>query len=49
MAEMEAQGKLKTINFTERDQLIAAATPVLKAYFKELGQSALYDAIQAVK
>ena len=49
MAEMESQGKLKTINFTERDQLIKAAKPVLKAYFKELGQSALYDAIQAVK
>ena len=49
MNEMEAQGKLKTINFTERDQLIAAAKPVLKAYFKELGQSGLYDAIQAVK
>ena len=49
MDEMESQGKLKTINFTERDQLIAAAKPVLKAYFKELGQSGLYDAIQAVK
>ena len=49
MDEMEAQGKLKTINFTERDQLIAAAKPVLKAYFKELGQSGLYDAIQAIK
>ena len=49
MAEMEAQGKLKTINFTERDKLITAAKPVLKAYFKDLGQSSLYDAIQAVK
>lgn len=49
MAEMEAQGKLKTVVFTEREKLIAAATPVLKEYFEDLGQSALYDAIQAVK
>ena len=49
MAEMQAQGKLKTVTFTERDKLIAAATPVLKEYFESLGQTALYDAIQAVK
>jgi len=49
MAEMQSQGKLKTVVFTERAKLIAAATPVLKEYFKGLGQSALYDAIQAVK
>ena len=49
MAEMESQGKLKTINFTEREKLIAAATPVLIQYFKDLGQSALYNAIQAVQ
>ncbi len=49
MAEMESQGKLKTINFTEREKLIAAATPVLIQYFKDLGQSALYNAIQDVQ
>jgi TRAP-type C4-dicarboxylate transport system substrate-binding protein len=49
MAEMESQGKLKTVTFTERAKLIAAATPVLKKYFDSLDQSALYDAIQAVK
>ena len=49
MAEMESQGKLKTINFTEREKLIAAATPVLIQYFKDLGQSALYNAIQTVQ
>ena len=49
MAEMESQGKLKTINFTERGKLISAATPVLIQYFKDLGQSALYNAIQAVQ
>ena len=49
MAEMESQGKLKTVNFTEREKLISAATPVLIQYFKDLGQSALYNAIQAVQ
>ncbi len=49
MKEMEKSGKLKTIMFTERDKLIAAATPVLKAYFKDLGAADLYNAIQAVK
>ena len=49
MAEMESQGKLKTINFTEREKLISAATRVLIQYFKDLGQSALYNAIQAVQ
>ena len=49
MAEIESQGKLKTINFTEREKLISAATPVLIQYFKDLGQSALYNAIQAVQ
>ncbi|MHA1547784.1 MAG: TRAP transporter substrate-binding protein [Alphaproteobacteria bacterium] len=49
MAEMEASGKLQTVMFTERDELIAAATPVLKAYFAGLGASDLYDAIQAVE
>jgi TRAP-type C4-dicarboxylate transport system substrate-binding protein len=49
MKEMEAQGKLKTITFTERQKLIDAATPVLKEYFAEVGAADLYDAIQAVK
>ena len=49
MAEMESQGKLKTVNFTEREKLISAATPVLIQYFKDLGQSALYKAIQDVQ
>ncbi len=49
MKEMEKSGKLKTIMFTERDKLIAAATPVLKAYFKDVGAADLYNAIQAVK
>ncbi|NQW12116.1 MAG: TRAP transporter substrate-binding protein [Alphaproteobacteria bacterium] len=49
MKEMEDSGKLKTVMFTEREKLIAAATPVLKDYFKEVGAADLYDAIQAVK
>lgn len=49
MAELEDSGKLKTIMFTERDKLIAAATPVLKEYFNDLGASDLYEAIQAVR
>jgi TRAP-type C4-dicarboxylate transport system substrate-binding protein len=49
MAELEASGKLQTVMFTERDALIAAAIPVLKAYFADLGASDLYDAIQAVE
>jgi len=49
MSEMESSDKLKTVMFTERDKLIAAATPVLKEYFNDLGASDLYDAIQAVK
>ncbi len=49
MKEMEEQGKLKTIPFTERQKLIEAATPVLKEYFAEVGAADLYEAIQAVK
>jgi len=49
LAEMESEGKLKTITFTERDKLIEAAGPVTKAYFEENGAADLYEAIQAVK
>lgn len=49
MSEMEKSGKLKTVMFTERDKLIAAAQPVLKEYFKDVGVPELYDAIQAIK
>ncbi len=49
MAEMEASGKLTTVMFTERQKLIDAAIPVLKAYFSDLGATDLYNAIQAVK
>jgi TRAP-type C4-dicarboxylate transport system substrate-binding protein len=49
LGKMEADGKLKTIYFKERDKLIAAAGSVKKAYAKELGASAVLDGINAVK
>ncbi|MCB1741914.1 MAG: TRAP transporter substrate-binding protein [Gammaproteobacteria bacterium] len=49
MAAMEKEGKLKTINFSERQKLIDAAKPVLREYFKDLDAESIYDAIQAVK
>jgi len=49
MQEMQDAGKLKTVAFTDRDQLIEAATPVLKEYFKDVGAAELYDAIQAIE
>ncbi len=48
LAKMEKEGKLKTVMFTERQQLIKASAPVLKDYFKDNNAEALYDAIQAV-
>lgn len=49
MQEMEESGKLSTVAFTEREQLISAATPVLQEYFKDVGAAELYDAIQAIE
>jgi TRAP-type C4-dicarboxylate transport system substrate-binding protein len=49
MSELEDAGKLNTVAFTERDQLMSAAIPVLKEYFKDVGAAELYDAIQAVQ
>lgn len=49
MSDMEGEGKLNTVAFTDRAKLIEAATPVLVEYFKEVGAAELYDAIQAVE
>ncbi len=49
MKEMEDQGKLKTVAFTERQKLIEAAKPVLEQYFKDVGVGDLYGKIQAIK
>jgi len=49
LAEMESEGKLKTISFSERDKLIEAAKPVTKEFFEENDAGDLYEAIQAVQ
>ena len=49
LAGMEADGLLETVLFTERDQLIAAAEPIKKAFAAELGAEAVLEAINAVQ
>ncbi len=49
MAQMESEGKLKTVYFSERQKLIDAAGPILVEYFKENDAEALLNAIRAVK
>ncbi len=49
MAQMESEGKLKTVYFSERQKLIDAAGPILVQYFKENDAEALLNAIRAVK
>lgn len=49
LAEMESEGKLETVTFTERDQLIESAQPVTKEFFEDNDAADLYDAIQAVQ
>jgi len=46
MAQMEAEGKLKTVYFKDRDKLVAAAGPVIKAYFEDQGVPEIYQRIQ---
>ncbi|HUG61756.1 MAG TPA: TRAP transporter substrate-binding protein [Methylomirabilota bacterium] len=46
---MEEKGWLKTHEFTERDAMLEAATPVLEAYAAELGASDVLKAVQDVK
>ena len=48
MAQMENEGKLKTIYFKDRDKLVEAAKPVLQEYFAEQGVPDLYQQIQDV-
>ena len=43
--QMESEGKLKTVYFKDRAKLVAAAQPVIKAYFEELGVPMLYERI----
>ena len=49
MKQMEAEGKLKTVPFTEREKLVTAAKPVLEEFFADVGAADLFKAIQAVK
>jgi TRAP-type C4-dicarboxylate transport system substrate-binding protein len=46
MAQMQAEGKLETVYFKDRDKLVAAAAPVIKAYFEEQGVPEIYQRIQ---
>ena len=47
MMQMEKEGKLKTVYFKDRDKLVEAAAPVIKAYFEEEGVPEIYERIQA--
>ena len=49
LMQMQKEGKLKTIYFKERDQLVAAAEPVIKEYFKENNASEVLDKILAAQ
>ncbi len=46
---MEAKGWLTLVEFTDRDKMLEAANPVLKAYADELGAGAVLEGIQAIK
>ncbi|MBT7203264.1 MAG: C4-dicarboxylate ABC transporter substrate-binding protein, partial [Deltaproteobacteria bacterium] len=49
LTKLESEGKLKTVNFTERQKLIDAAMPVLEEFFADNDAADLYKAIQAIK
>jgi len=46
---MEDKGWLTRVEFTDRDKMLEAATPVLEAYAEELGALDVLKAIQAIK
>lgn len=49
LSKMEAEGKLKTVSFTERDKLLELAEPVKVQYAEELGATDVLNAVNAVK
>ena len=49
MNQMQSEGKLKTVMFTERAKLVSAAKPVLEEFFASVGATDVFKAIQAVK
>ena len=49
LKQMEKEGKLKTIYFKEREALVKAAEPVIRAYFKENNASGVLDKIMSAQ
>lgn len=49
LAKMEAEGKLKTYVFSDRDKLLQLAEPVKQAYAAEIGASEVLAKIDAVR
>ena len=49
MAQMEAEGKLKTHTFEERGTLLRLAEPVKEAYAAEVGASDVLAQVNSVK
>jgi tripartite ATP-independent transporter DctP family solute receptor len=49
LERMQAEGKLKLIDFTDRDKLLELTAPVRKAYAKEVGAEDVYARIEAVQ
>ncbi len=49
LMQMEKEGKLKTVYFKQRDQLVKAAGPVIKTYFEENKASAVLEKILAAQ
>jgi hypothetical protein len=47
--QMQSEGKLKTIYFKERDALVKAAEPVIKAYFEENNASPVLQSIMSAQ
>jgi hypothetical protein len=49
MNQMQKEGKLKMVPFTERDKLVAATAPMVEKFFADVGATDIFKAIQAVK
>ncbi|MEZ5044567.1 MAG: TRAP transporter substrate-binding protein [Saprospiraceae bacterium] len=49
MKKMEEEGKVKTHVFTEREKMLELAKPVKEAFAKEIGASAILDAIDKIQ
>jgi TRAP-type C4-dicarboxylate transport system substrate-binding protein len=49
LMQMQSEGKLKTIYFKERDALVKAAEPVIKAYFEENNASPVLQSIMSAQ